>query len=101
MECIGLRYFNVFGPRQDPHGAYAAVIPKFIDIMKNNKQPTINGDGTYSRDFTYVDNVVQGNVLALTTNNKKCFGEVFNIGAGGRVTLLELVSNINKYLQNK
>lgn len=99
MECIGLRYFNVFGPRQDPHGAYAAVIPKFIDIMKNDKQPTINGDGTYSRDFTYVDNVVQGNVLALTTNNKKCFGEIFNIGAGGRVTLLELVSNINKYLQ--
>ena len=99
MECIGLRYFNVFGPRQDPHGPYAAVIPKFIDIMKNDKQPTINGDGTYSRDFTYVDNVVQGNVLALTTNNKKCFGEVFNIGAGGRVTLLELVSNINKYLQ--
>ena len=99
MECIGLRYFNVFGPRQDPHGAYAAVIPKFIDIMKNNKKPTINGDGSFSRDFTYVDNVVQGNVLALTTNNKKCFGEVFNIGAGGRVSLLELVSNINKYLQ--
>lgn len=99
MECIGLRYFNVFGPRQDPHGAYAAVIPKFIDIMKNDKQPTINGDGTYSRDFTYVDNVVQGNILALTTNNIKCFGEVFNIGAGGRVTLLELVSNINKYLE--
>ena len=99
MECIGLRYFNVFGPRQDPHGAYAAVIPKFIDIMKNDKQPTINGDGTYSRDFTYVDNVVQGNVLALTTNNKKCFGEVFNIGTGGRVSILELVSNINKYLQ--
>jgi len=98
MQCIGLRYFNVFGPRQDPKGAYAAVIPKFIDIMKNGNSPTINGDGSFSRDFTYVDNVVQANVKALTTDNKECYGEVFNIGAGGRITILELVDAINKGL---
>tara|TARA_B110000285_G_C14903771_1_gene504521 strand:- start:195 stop:869 length:675 start_codon:yes stop_codon:yes gene_type:complete len=98
MQCIGLRYFNVFGPRQDPKGAYAAVIPKFIDIMKNGNSPTINGDGSFSRDFTYVDNVVQANLKALTTDNKECYGEVFNIGAGGRITILELVDAINKGL---
>lgn len=96
MECIGLRYFNIFGPRQDPHGAYAAVIPKFIDLMKCEKQPTINGDGIFSRDFTYVDNAVQANILALTTENTKCFGEVFNIGAGGQFSLLELIKVLNK-----
>ena len=98
MECIGLRYFNVFGPRQDPKGVYAAVIPKFIDIMKNGNSPTINGDGSFSRDFTYVDNVVQANIKALTTNNKESYGTVFNIGAGGRITILELVDAINKGL---
>lgn len=98
MECIGLRYFNIFGPRQDPNGAYAAVIPKFINLMKNGKQPTINGDGTFSRDFTYVDNAVQANILALTTNNKKCYGKAFNIGCGGQYTLNELVNYINKGL---
>ena len=90
MECIGMRYFNVFGPRQDPKGAYAAVIPKFIDLMKNGKQPTINGDGSYSRDFTFIDNIVQANILALTTENKDCFGQAFNIGAGGRFSILHL-----------
>ena len=98
MECIGLRYFNVFGPRQDPNGAYAAVIPKFIKLMKEGISPTINGDGSFSRDFTYVDNVVQANWLAMTTQNSKCFGEAFNIGAGGRTSLLELVEAINKGL---
>lgn len=98
MECVGLRYFNVFGTRQDPNGAYAAVIPKFIDIMKKGNSPTINGDGSFSRDFTYVDNVVQANIKALTTNNKESYGEVFNIGAGGRITILELVDAINKGL---
>lgn len=98
MECIGLRYFNIFGPRQDPNGAYAAVIPKFINLMKNGKQPTINGDGTFSRDFTYVDNAVQANILALTISNKKCYGEAFNIGCGGQYTLNELVTHINKGL---
>ena len=91
MECIGLRYFNIFGPRQDPNGAYAAVIPKFIDLMKKGKQPVINGDGTFSRDFTYVENAVQANVLALTTENKECFGVAFNIGAGGQYSLLTLI----------
>ena len=98
MECVGLRYFNVFGTRQDPNGAYAAVIPKFIDIMKKGNSPPINGDGSFSRDFTYVDNVVQANIKALTTDNKECYGEAFNIGAGGRITILELVDAINKGL---
>jgi len=98
MECIGLRYFNVFGPRQDPKGAYAAVIPKFIDLMKNGKQPIINGTGLFSRDFTYIHNVVQANCLALFTEEKRCFGDVFNIGAGGRVSILELFMNLKKSL---
>lgn len=98
MECIGLRYFNIFGPRQDPNGAYAAVIPKFIKLMKYGKQPTINGDGSFSRDFTYVDNAVQANILALTTENTECFGEAFNIGCGGQYTLNELVEYINRGL---
>ena len=98
LECIGLRYFNIFGPRQDPNGAYAAVIPKFIDLMKKGKQPTINGDGTFSRDFTYVENAVQVNILALTTDNKECFGEAFNIGAGGQTSLLELIKVIQQKL---
>ena len=95
MECIGLRYFNIFGPRQDPNGAYAAVIPKFIKLMKDGNQPTINGDGSFSRDFTYVDNAVQANILALTTENKECFGEAFNIGCGGQYTLNQLIEYIN------
>lgn len=99
MECIGLRYFNIFGPRQDPNGSYAAVIPKFINLMKNDKQPVINGDGTFSRDFTYVENAIRANILGLTTSNKECFGEVFNIGVGGQITLLELVSILNKNIR--
>lgn len=98
MECIGLRYFNVFGPRQDPNSAYSAVIPKFINLMKEEKSPIINGDGSFSRDFTYVENVVNANWLAMTTDNNECFGQVFNIGAGGRTSLLELVKAINKGL---
>lgn len=101
MECIGLRYFNIFGPRQDPNGPYAAVIPKFINLMKDDKQPTINGDGTFSRDFTYVDNAVQANILALHTENKECFGEAFNIGCGGQYSLNELVESINKTLNKE
>ena len=98
MECVGLRYFNIFGPRQDPNGAYAAVIPKFISLMKNNTVPTINGDGSYSRDFTYVDNAVQANVCALLTDNTKCFGEAFNIGAGGRFSIQDLFDNLKNAL---
>lgn len=98
MECIGLRYFNIFGPRQDPNGAYAAVIPKFISLMESKIQPTINGDGTFSRDFTYVENAVQANILGLTTENEKCFGEAMNIGAGGQTSLLELIEVLKKEL---
>jgi len=98
MECIGLRYFNIFGPKQDPNGAYAAVIPKFINLMIKKKQPTINGDGTFSRDFTYVDNAVQANYLALTTTNNDAFGEAFNIGIEGQVTILEMFNIINNHL---
>ena len=99
MECVGLRYFNIFGPRQDPNGAYAAVIPKFIDLMRKGEQPVINGDGTFSRDFTYVENAVQANILALTTKNNECFGEAFNIGAGGQFSLLTLIKVLNKELR--
>ena len=95
MECIGLRYFNIFGPRQDPDGAYAAVIPKFIKMMRAGEQPKINGDGSFSRDFTYVDNAVHANILALTTNNTACCGDAFNIGTGGQTTILEMVKVIN------
>jgi len=98
MECIGLRYFNVFGPKQNPNGAYAAVIPKFISCVKRGIAPVINGDGMHSRDFTYVSNIVNGNYLALTTENSACFGEIFNIGAGGRVTILEMYHGIKDIL---
>lgn len=98
MEIIGLRYFNIFGPRQDPNGVYAAVIPKFISLIKQNKNPIINGDGTFSRDFTYVDNAVQANVKAMITNNEKAFGEAFNIGCDSQYSLNTLVKNINKIL---
>ena len=99
MECIGMRYFNIFGPRQDPNGAYAAVIPKFIDAMKNDKKPNINGDGSFSRDFTFVDNAAQANYLALTTENNECFGEAFNIGVEGQVSLVKLVEILNKEMK--
>lgn len=101
IKTIGLRYFNVFGPRQDPKGAYAAVIPKFIDLMKNNKSPMINGDGTFSRDFTFIDNVVEANFLALTTDNEESFGQVFNIGAGGNITINEMTNVLKEKLNFK
>jgi UDP-N-acetylglucosamine 4-epimerase len=94
MEIIGLRYFNVFGEKQNPNGEYAAVIPKFIDSVKNGESPKIFGDGSFSRDFTYVRNVVHANYLALTTTNSECFGEIFNIGAGGRITINEIFFKI-------
>ena len=99
MECIGLIYFNIFGPRQDPNGAYAAVIPKFINQMKSGESPKINGDGSYSRDFTYVTNAVQANILALTTTNEECFGQTFNIGAGGRFSIQELFDILKEKLR--
>lgn len=100
MECIGLRYFNVFGPKQDPNGPYAAVIPKFISCLKNGDRPIINGDGSYTRDFTYVKNIVEANYLALTTNNKLCYGTVFNIGAGIKISILEMFNIIKKELES-
>jgi UDP-N-acetylglucosamine 4-epimerase len=101
MEIIGLRYFNIFGKRQDPNGVYAAVIPKFIQIMREDKKPTINGDGTFSRDFTHVSNAVQANILAMTTINSDAFGEAFNIGCGGQYSLNRLVEVINENLGKK
>jgi len=90
METLGLRYFNVFGRRQDPNGAYAAVIPKWVASMLHGEDVYINGDGETSRDFTYIDNVIQMNLLAGTTDNPEAFGEAFNVAVGGRNTLNEL-----------
>jgi UDP-N-acetylglucosamine/UDP-N-acetylgalactosamine 4-epimerase len=94
LETIGLRYFNVFGPRQNPAGPYAAVIPLFINSVLNNEPPLINGDGETSRDFTYVANAVQANEQALFTDSKEAVGQVFNIAFGERTTLNELFETI-------
>lgn len=101
MEPIGLRYFNVFGKRQDPNGAYAAVIPKWIMSLLSNEPVYINGDGETSRDFTYIDNVVQANLLAGVTTNTECFGTVFNTAVGGRLTLNELYNAIDNQLSTQ
>ena len=98
MECIGLRYFNVFGRRQDPNGAYAAVIPLFVKQLLNNESPVINGDGEYSRDFTYIDNVIQMNLLAMQTEDKQAINTVYNTAYGERNTLLQLVANLKEFL---
>ena len=89
-QAIGLRYFNVFGKRQDPNGAYAAVMPKWISQILNGEEVFINGDGETSRDFTYIDNVVQANILAGLTTNEQAFGEAYNTAVGGRETLNNL-----------
>ena len=91
IECIGLRYFNVFGRRQDPNGAYAAVIPLFVKKLMNHESPVINGDGEYSRDFTYVDNVIQMNILAMESSNPAAINTVYNTAYGERTTLNQLV----------
>ncbi len=101
MEAIGLRYFNVFGKRQDPNGAYAAVMPKWIGQILNGEDVFINGDGETSRDFTYIDNVIQANILAGTTNNEKAFGEAFNTAIGGRETLNNLYDAIVKGIEKE
>lgn len=98
MECIGLRYFNVFGRRQDPFGAYAAVIPLFVKKMVNYESPVINGDGEFSRDFTYIDNVVQMNMLALKTTNAEAVNTVYNTAYGERTTLNQLVGYLKGFL---
>ena len=98
MECVGLRYFNVFGRRQDPAGAYAAVIPKFVDALMSHEAPLINGDGSYSRDFTYIDNVIQINKLAMFTSNPDAINEVYNVAYGESSTLNQLVEEIKNNL---
>lgn len=98
VECIGLRYFNVFGRRQDPNGAYAAVIPKFVMQLMNHESPTINGDGEYSRDFTYVDNVVQANLLALAADKSEAINTVYNVAYGERTTLNQLIGCLKEFL---
>lgn len=98
METIGLRYFNVYGRRQDPAGAYAAVIPKFAASLIRRQPPRINGDGSYSRDFTYVDDVVQANQLALLTQSPDALNTVYNVACGGRTTLNELAEALRDAL---
>ena len=98
METIGLRYFNVFGQHQDPNGAYAAVIPKFVMQLMRHESPVINGDGNHSRDFTYIDNVVQMNELAMTTTNPAAVNTIFNTAYGDRNSLNDLVVYLKKYL---
>jgi len=98
LETIGLRYFNVFGRKQDPNGAYAAVIPKFVMQFMKYESPIINGDGMYSRDFTYIDNVIQMNHLAINTQNPAAINTVYNTAFGDRTTLNELVHYLKEYL---
>ncbi|MDQ3683269.1 MAG: SDR family oxidoreductase [Bacteroidota bacterium] len=96
LELIGLRYFNVFGPKQDPNGSYAAVIPLFMKAVLNNEPPLINGDGEHSRDFTFVDNVVQANIKALFTNDSQALNQVYNIACGEQTTLNELFEHLKQ-----
>ncbi|WP_392470345.1 SDR family oxidoreductase [Sphingobacterium cellulitidis] len=98
METIGLRYFNVFGRRQDPNGAYAAVIPLFVKKFMNHESPVINGTGDYSRDFTYVDNVIQMNERAMLTDNPEAINTVYNTAVGDRTTLNQLVGYLKEFL---
>ena len=98
LETIGLRYFNVFGRKQDPNGAYAAVIPKFVNQLMKGESPVINGDGNYSRDFTYIDNVIQANLLSLVTKNEKAINTVYNVAYGDRNTLNDLMGYLKEYL---
>lgn len=98
IEYIGLRYFNVFGRRQDPNGAYAAVIPLFVKKLMRHEAPNINGDGEYSRDFTYIDNVIQMNMRALITTNSEAVNQIYNTAYGERTTLNQLVDYLREFL---
>ncbi len=100
LETIGLRYFNVFGRKQNPNGAYAAVIPKFVMQLMKHESPVINGDGNFSRDFTYIDNVIQMNELAMLTQNKEALNTVYNTAFGDRTTLNEMVTSLKEYLSD-
>ncbi len=101
IETIGLRYFNVFGRHQDPHGAYAAVIPLFIKQFMNLQPVTINGDGSFSRDFTYIDNVVQANMLAMDTNNPLAVNNVYNVAYGHQTSILQLAQELRDQLAQR
>jgi UDP-glucose 4-epimerase len=96
LETVAIRYFNVFGPRQDPNGEYSAVIPKFVVAILHGERPTIFGDGTQSRDFTYIDNVIAGNLAAATA--PKAVGQVINVACGEQFSLLQLIDSINRVL---
>jgi len=96
LDLIGLRYFNIFGPRQNPKGPYAAVIPLFLKALLENKPPVINGDGAHSRDFTFVDNAVQANIAAMFTDNAKAVNQVYNIACGQQTSLLELFNALKQ-----
>ena len=96
MQFVGLRYFNIFGPRQNPQGPYAAVIPLFIKGLLENKAPLINGDGSHSRDFTFVANAVQANIAAMFTENKEAVNQVYNIACGDQTSLLQLFEALKK-----
>ncbi|MEK3658379.1 SDR family oxidoreductase [Paenibacillus sp. FSL F4-0236] len=98
LETVGFRYFNVFGRRQDPHGYYAAVIPKFVKALLNNEISTINGDGGQSRDFTYIENVIEANLKGMLAP-KEAAGEVYNIAFGGRVFLVDLYNKLSELLE--
>ena len=98
LETIGLRYFNVFGRKQDPNGAYAAVIPKFVMQLMQHESPVINGDGSFSRDFTFIDNVIEMNIRAMVSKNKEAINTVYNTAYGERTTLNELVLLLKEYL---
>lgn len=100
LQTIGLRYFNVFGRKQDPNGAYAAVIPKFVSALMEGDSPVINGDGSYSRDFTYIDNVIQANILSMLTNNPEAINTVYNVAYGDRNTLNDLMGYLKEYLSS-
>lgn len=101
LELIGLRYFNVFGPKQDPYGEYAAVMPLFIKGLMENEAPFVNGDGEQTRDFTFVHNAVQANILGLTTENSAAFNQAYNVAFGERFTINQMYDSIAAYLQKE
>jgi UDP-N-acetylglucosamine 4-epimerase len=96
MQFVGLRYFNIYGPKQNPQGPYAAVIPLFIKGILENKPPVINGDGSHSRDFTFVSNAVDANIAAIFAGNEKAVNQVYNIACGHQTSLLELFTELKK-----
>jgi len=101
LETICLRYFNVFGPHQDPNSEYSSLIPKFIKLIKSSTPPTINGDGKQTRDFVYVKDIVEANILAARTRNKEVFGEVFNIGTGKQISVNYVTEQLLAYLKKE